>query len=120
MPKFTDFNLLEYIKKEWSPITLRALKEAHPKILNEFEAPAKPYCTRIFDLGEKYKDIPDFIGSGTFVLIEGHLGILTNHHVAIVFGIRNRCWVYVPGYKSEKIEGLRLKSIISLPHYPAD
>lgn len=110
----------DIIKKKWTPITLRALKETHPKILNEFEALAKPYCTRLFDLGEEYKGIPDFIGSGTFVRIEGRPGILTNHHVAMVFGVKNRCWVYVPGYKSEKIEGLRLKSIISLPHYPAD
>lgn len=101
-------------------MTLRVLKENHPKILDKFEALAKPYCTRLFDLGEEHKGIPDFIGSGTFVQIGGRPGILTNHHVAMIFGIKNRSWVYVPGYKSEKINSLKIKLIVSLPHYPKD
>ncbi len=64
--------------------------------------------------------IPDFIGSGTFVQIGGRPGILTNHHVAMIFGVKNRSWVYVPGYKSEKINSLKIKLIVSLPHYPKD
>lgn len=101
-------------------MTLRALKENHPKILDRFEALAKPYCTRLFDLAEEHNGLPEFIGSGTFVQIGGRAGILTNHHVAMIFGVRKRDWIYVPEYKSEKIQGLKIKLIASLPHYPID
>ncbi len=107
-------------KNEIKKMTLREMKNNHPEIFNRFENLAKPYCTRLFDLGEENKGIPDFIASGTFVRIGGRPGILTNHHVAMIFGLRKRSFIYVPGYKSEKIHGLRYKIIVSLPHYPAD
>lgn len=101
-------------------MTLGMVRIDHPLLLEHFEALAKPYCTRLFDLGEEHKGIAEFIASGTFVRIGNRPGVLTNHHVAMIFDLRKRSWIYIPGYKSEKIQGLRLKSIISLPHYPAE
>jgi ribosomal protein L30/L7E len=108
------------MEKERKPMTLGMVRINHPTLLDNFEALAKPYCTRLFDLGEEHKGIAEFIASGTFVRIGNRPGVLTNHHVAMMFDLRKRSWVYVPEYKSEKIQGLRLKSIISLPHYPVD
>lgn len=39
--------------------------------------------------------------------IRGRPGILTNHHVAMILGVKNRNWVYVPGYLG-KINGLKI------------
>lgn len=108
------------MNQNWKPMTLRMVKTNHPKIFDEFESLAKPYCTRLFDLGEEHNGIPDFIASGTFVRINGRPGILTNHHVAMIFDLKKRSWVYVSEYKSEKIQGLKMNLIISLPHYPQD
>jgi hypothetical protein len=114
------YNLSGNMQKEGEPMTLGMIRVNYPKILDDFEVRAKPYCTRLFDLGDENKGIPEFIASGTFVRIGGRPGILTNHHVAMIFDQRKRGWVYVPGYASEKIHGLRLKLIASLPHYPTD
>jgi hypothetical protein len=107
-------------QKEFQSLILREIAEKHPKILNEFEALAKPYCIRLFDLGEEHHGIPDFIASGTFVRIGKRPGILTNHHVTMVFEVKRRNWIYVPDCKLGKIRALKFDRIISLPHYPPD
>ena len=75
-------------------MTLGMIRTNHPKLLDDFEARAKPYCTRLFDFGEEHKGIAEFIASGTFVRIGNRPGILTNHHVAMIFDLRKRGWVY--------------------------
>ncbi len=72
------------------------------------------YSTAIIRL--KPHDWKHDIGSGTFVIIAGEKGILTNWHVAELFIEANASHIVVPCSETES-KKLAFKSIIKLPPY---